>query len=203
MLWTPVWFPRDTEKRKWEREQEKKKIPYSTWEGIGEVEEGMGSYLGERGYEGIRCWKRYVPASLTLSSQSFRLLFRYPTDKGTTGRRMKKYPPLPNTVGVSYMGSKGMTPLLKGLNIAKKREQGLSVTLKAWNKMWGFQVPCLEVPVSSYVSLVKVLTAIHDSACGIKGILTSLLGSIHCCCNCKFLLLIWNPMLGCVNGMKR
>lgn len=68
--------------------------------------------------------------------------------------------------------------------------------------MWGFQVPCLEVPVSSYVSLVKVLTAIHDSACGIKGILTSLLGSIHCC-NCKFLLLIWNPMLGYMNGMKR
>lgn len=37
-----------------ERAREKK-IPYSTWEGIGEVEEGTGSYLGERGYEGIRC----------------------------------------------------------------------------------------------------------------------------------------------------
>lgn len=37
-----------------ERAREKKN-PYPNWEGIGEVEEGTGNYLGERGYEGIRC----------------------------------------------------------------------------------------------------------------------------------------------------
>lgn len=38
-----------------ERAREKN-IPYATWEGTGEVAEGTtGNYLGERGYEGLRC----------------------------------------------------------------------------------------------------------------------------------------------------